>query len=253
MEPLLFAFRYFTNLPLPRESRWDENTTASSLTWLPLTGAAVGCCLAALAILMRNIGFPQYPMLSGVLILAMELWTGGTLFLDGFCKTIDVLFARPGTVRRLEIISERYLGTKGAMGCMITLLAKVSLIAEFSAYDDFIYVVLFYPCWSRWAFSFASSNYMVLRDEGMAFFFKINQKPMYIILSSAFMITTLLFMPAYFYLAALASFLVILFLCSLIQNRMGGHTEETYGLVSIAGELSLLLLCGVSKALFHAL
>ena len=253
MEPLLFALRYFTNLPLPRESRWDEGTAASSLVWLPFTGLVVGSCLSALAHLFIQSDFPQYPALRAVLIMAMELWIGGGLFLEGFSKSTDVLFFRPGTIRRLEVIGERYLGAKGVMGLIFVTFAKMALLAELSMGEDFLYMLVFYPCWSRWAFGFASSNYSLAQDEGMAFYFKIGQRPVYIMLSSCFMLAILLLMPRYFYIAALASFLTVMYCCSLIQTRLGGHTEETYGLASVAAELSLLFGFGISSTVFRYL
>ncbi|MCL1849464.1 MAG: adenosylcobinamide-GDP ribazoletransferase, partial [Clostridiales bacterium] len=73
MDALLFAFRYYTNLPLPGEPKWDDKTAAASLSWLPLTGLAVGLCLAALAAFFQSADFPLYPALKALLIMGMEL------------------------------------------------------------------------------------------------------------------------------------------------------------------------------------
>jgi cobalamin synthase len=98
--------------------------------------------------------------------------------------------------------------------------------------------------------SFAMLRYHAAKEEGMAFFFKTGQKPVYIILSSVFTLLVLALMPRYFYLAALASFAAVLFCCSQIQLRFGGQTEETYGLVAITAELSFLLFTAISGWIF---
>ena len=250
MEPLLFAFRYFTNLPLPGSARWDEKTAAASMTWLPLTGAVLGICLAALALFFGNAGFPRTPSLLATAVVALELWIGGARFVDGFARTAEGLFSGLGAKRSLEMIRDSKVGVRGALGLMLVVLAKVLILAELSLQADFFFVLLFYPCWSRWAVGFSAYAYHVAEDEGMAFFFKIGQKPAYIILSSAFMLLILLLMPRHFYAAALFSFAAILFSNSLTQSRLGGQTEETYGLVAVTAELSFLLFCGLSGLLF---
>ena len=44
MESIVFAFRFFTNLPFPGRSKWQEETAARALGWLPLTGLWAGVC-----------------------------------------------------------------------------------------------------------------------------------------------------------------------------------------------------------------
>ena len=250
MEPLLFAFRYFSNLPIPGKAGWDEKTTAASLTWLPLTGAVIGICLAVLAIFFRNIGFPQTPALLAISIAALDLWVGSARFVDGFAKTAEGMFSGLGSKRSLEMMRDSRIGARGALGLVLAALAKVLLLAELSLQADFFYVLVFYPCWSRWAVSFCAYAYPAAEEEGMAFFFKIGQKPAYIIMGSAFMLLVLLLMPRHFYAGALLSFAALLFCNSLVLSRLGGQTEETYGLAAVATELSFLFFCALSGLLF---
>ena len=251
MASLLFALRYFTNLPLPKESSWNEKNAAASLAWLPMTGIALGACTVALELFFRNTGFPRYPSLRALLLSALELWVGGAMFFAGFGKTCDGLFLRLGTVRSFEIMEDGRIGANGALAFLFAALAKVFLLAELSFHADFLYVLLFSPCWARWAVSYTACGYQPAKTEGMAFFFKIDQKPAYVVLSSGFVLCFLLLMPRYFYVAALASFLVLLFCCSLVQSRLGGQTEETWGLSHTAAELSFLLSCAASAAFFQ--
>ncbi|MCL1849353.1 MAG: adenosylcobinamide-GDP ribazoletransferase [Clostridiales bacterium] len=251
MDALLFAFRYYTNFPLPRESKWDEKTAAASLSWLPLTGLAVGLCLAALAVFYQNTDFPRYPALKALLIMAMEMWVGGALFVDGFSKTCDGVFSGLGPKRSLELMQGGSLGVKGALSLAFAFAAKLCLLAELSLHGDLLFLALFYPCWGRWAVSFAISYYPVAAEEGMAYFFKVGQKQTYIILSSVFMLMVLLLMPGYFYLAALVSLFVVFFCCNLIQARFGGQSLDTYGLAAVTAELSFLLFAAVSGEVFR--
>ncbi|MCL1849560.1 MAG: adenosylcobinamide-GDP ribazoletransferase, partial [Clostridiales bacterium] len=125
------------------------------------------------------------------------------------------------------------------------------LLAELSLHGDLLFVALFTPCWGRWAVSFTASYYPVASDEGMAYFFKAGQKQIYIILSSAFMLLVLFLMPVYFYIAALASSLAVLYCGNLVQARLGGHSLDTYGLAAVTAELSFLLFTAASGAVFR--
>jgi cobalamin synthase len=111
--------------------------------------------------------------------------------------------------------------------------------------------LLFYPCWSRWAVSFASCRYQTAEDEGIAFFFKASQKPAYLLLSSAFVLGILFAMPMYFYLPVLASFLFLLFSFSQVQYRLGGQTEQTFGFTAVVAEQTFLLCAAISGVLFR--
>lgn len=251
MESLLFAFRYFTNLPIPGDSKWDEKTAAASLAWLPLTGLILGLCLAALTVFFINTGFPQQMPLRALLVFAMESWIGGVRFLEGFSRTSQGFFSGRGMKRSLAATEGSSLDTKGALSLVFVLAGKLFLLSELTAYEGFLYTVLFYPCWTRWAVSFAACNYQSARDEGMAFYFKVGQKPIYILLSSVFLLLILFLMPNYFYAAALASLLLLLFCLSLTQARLGGQTEDTYGFAAVVAELSFLFFCAVSAMAFR--
>ncbi|MCL2122164.1 MAG: adenosylcobinamide-GDP ribazoletransferase [Clostridiales bacterium] len=250
---MIFAFRYFTNLPIPADLKWNEKTAAASLAWLPFTGLSIGLCLSALALFMQNTGFPQYPLLKGMLMIALELWVGGALFVSGFSQACDGLFSGLGPGRSLTIMEDSHVGIKGMLSLVLSLLAKSALLAELSLYGDFLFVLLFYPCWARWAASFTVYHYPVAKEEGMAFFFKAELRPVYILLGSVFLLLTLIVMPRYFYLAVLLSFLLLLFCCSLVQSRLGGQTTDSYGLASVIAELSFLLFCAVCGVLFRHL
>ena len=251
MAPLFFAFRYFTNLPFPGELRWNKETAAASLTWLPFTGLTLGIGLALLEVFFQTTGFPQLPHLRALLSVLLELWMGGALAVDGFGKTCEGFFSGLSRTRRTQLMQESYLSVRGVLGLVFWALGKTLLLAELSLQGGFLYILLFYPCWSRWAISFTACRYAVASDEGMAFFFKIGQKPAYGILSSAFMLLVLMFMPRHFYLAALASFAALLFCCSLVQARLGGQSEGTYGFSAVSAELTFLLFSALSGLAFQ--
>jgi adenosylcobinamide-GDP ribazoletransferase len=247
MDALIFAFHFFTNLPLPGEADWNEKTAAASITWLPLTGLALGLVMASLRSLCQSLGFPQYPPLAVLLLLAAELWTGGTLLLDGFCDSCDGLFSRRDREQALLIMKDSRLGAMGALGLVFAFAAKLFLLTELSAQGDFLYILAFYPCWGRYAVNFGVYLFPAAKREGMAFFFKSAQKPAYFIAGSVFVCAVLLFMPFYFPLAALASLGLLIFFALRIQARLGGQTGDTYGMLNMAAELSFLFFAALCK------
>lgn len=223
------------------------------MAWLPLTGLVVGLCLAALGLFFQNMGFPRDPLLKGMLIVSLELWIGGASITRGFSHACEGLFSRLGRKRSLEIMEDSRLGAPGAISLILLLAGKLALLSELSLQGNFIFLLAFYPCWSRWALSFAACNYQAAREEGMAFFFKAGQKPVYLVLSSVFTLLILIIMPRYFYPAALVSFVSVLFCCVQVQTRLGGQTEDTFGFAAAAAELSFLLFAAVSGTLFQYL
>ncbi|MDR0469550.1 MAG: adenosylcobinamide-GDP ribazoletransferase [Peptococcaceae bacterium] len=253
MGPLVFAFQYFTNFPLPGKPDLNENTAAASLTWLPLTGLAIGLCLAAVEIVCQNTGFPQLPHVKSILIMALELWVGGAYFIQGYCHSCDGVLSGLGRIRSLERMSESGIRPIGGLGLVFAILGKLLLLAELSLYEDFLFLLLFYPCWARWSVSFASYRYQTANDEGMAYFFKIGQKPVYIVLSSVFTLLFLIIMPQAFYMGAMVSFIAVLFCCSQVQARLGGQTEQTFGMVAVTAELAFLLCSAISEAMLRSM
>ncbi len=247
MDSLIFAFHFFTNLPLPGDADWNEQTAAASLAWIPLTGLVLGLVMAVLRLFSQNIGFPQSAPLAALLLMAAELWVGGALLLDGFSDTCDGLFSRREKEKMLLIMKDSSLGAMGALGLIFALAAKLFLLAELSVQGDFFYILLFYPCWGRWAVNFGVYHFPIAKNEGLALFFKSAQKPAYFILGSAFVIVVLFFMPRYFPLAALASLVVLIFVALQIQKRLGGLTGDTYGMLNMVAELTFLLFAAVSR------
>jgi len=248
MEALLFALHYFTNFPIYRQPRWDDRYAAASLAWLPFTGLMIGLCLVTLDIFFVNTGFPQSGALRALALMGLELWVGGARFLEGFSKTCDGLFAGPASPGRrgLERARDSQIGRAGVIGLVFATLAKLLILTELSSLDAYARALAFYPCWSRWAYSFAACRYEVAGEEGMAYFFKVNQKPVYIILSSAFTLMALMLTTNFLYIGALGSFIVVVFCCSVISSRLGGHTEESYGMAAVVSELSLLFISAAS-------
>jgi adenosylcobinamide-GDP ribazoletransferase len=242
---LVFAFQFFTNLPWPGRAAWNEKNAAASLTWLPLTGLAIGLALVVFQLFCQRVGFPRYAPLGGLLLLALDLWVGGGLLLDGFCDSCDGLLSRREKDRALAIMSDSHLGAMGALGLFLALAAKLLLLVELSAGPDFLLALLFYPCWGRWAVAFAAFNFQTAKATGMAYFFKAEQKPARFILPCACVILPLPLLPPYFSLAAVCSAAGLLLLCSRLRERLGGLTGDTYGLASVAAELTFLLFAAV--------
>jgi adenosylcobinamide-GDP ribazoletransferase len=250
MKPLLFAFRYFTNLPVPSDPGWSEETASASLSWLPLTGLVVGVMLAALDLLCTNMGFPNSQALRAIMIIGLELWIGGAHFILGFYDSCSGLFSGLGPRRSMEIMKSSQSNMHGVTGLIIFFLAKTFLLVELSGLTGFSFMLIFYPSWTRWTYGFSSFHYQVVGEEGMAYFFKIGQKPIHLMLSCVFILLSLLMMPRYFYMAVLASLLFTLYCGAQVQTRFGGHTEETYGLTAICGELSFLFFAAITGVFF---
>jgi adenosylcobinamide-GDP ribazoletransferase len=103
-------------------------TDVGKAAWtFPLVGLVIGVILAGESLLLRDILPPTITAM--VIIVTWVVFTGG-LHLDGWTDCWDALGAAAGPERRLEILKDSRLGTFGALGLILLVLAKVFAVAD---------------------------------------------------------------------------------------------------------------------------
>lgn len=229
MNDFLTALGLLTIIPV----RYREPVTARAYAYFPLVGLIFGATLVAAQFLLRAI-FPN--LVAAALLLALWVALSGALHLDGFADACDALFAATTRERRLEILRDVHLGTFGAVGLMLLLLVKFSVIASTTS---------FVPLWlapvlGRWAMVFATT-FPLARSSGMAVMFRAGLTRR--IVFSATMITALVCacFGARGVIALGVAFIVALFLARLALNRLGGLTGDIYGMIGESVEVTVLL------------
>lgn len=241
MEDVVFAFRFFTNIPFPGENLWRERQAARALGWLPLTGLVIGLAQAAMYLFMAYWGFPRGEAARSVLLILTELFLGGTLFLDGFSDCCDGLFSRRDREGALRIMKDSRIGAMGVVGLILYFLLKFAFYQELGGgQEDFLRVLVYSPVLARFAVSLTACLFPAAKEEGLASFFKKEQQPGDLLLAAVFAAALGLWLPGYLRLAGLLALAGAYGAGALINRRLAGHTGDTYGFASLMSEQMFL-------------
>ena len=230
MNDFLTALGLLTIIPV----RYREPISAGAYAYFPFVGLLVGLFLTGANFLLRAV-FPNY--VAAALLLALWVIVSGALHLDGFADACDGLFAATTRGRRLEILRDVHLGTFGAVGLMILLIAKFAAIASATAFAP----LLLAPILGRWAMVFAAT-FPLARSEGMAALFRAGLTRRIVFVATVFAVLGCAFFGAFGLAAFVVTFVVALFIARLALNRLGGLTGDIYGMICESVEVGVLVL-----------
>jgi adenosylcobinamide-GDP ribazoletransferase len=236
MRSFLIALQFLTIFPVKIKSEIKNEEFGLSLFYFPLVGLAIGLVLSSSAIL-----FSFLPVLvKGVLILIVSVIITGGIHLDGFADTCDGFYGDKPKEKILEIMRDSRIGAMGAMGLILLLLFKFSLIVNLQGvilWKALIEMAVF----SRWSQVLACGITPCARQEGKAnYFIKYSSKRI-LILEGVFTVVLFLLMAGLkgVFLFILPFLCVLLFM-QYVKRRIGGMTGDTIGAISEIAEVSVL-------------
>jgi len=238
---LLGALLFYTNLPLPAQAV-DLTHVAR---WAPLVGLGLGAGLAALAWSLQALGVP--PLTRSALVVASGWLATGGLHLDGAMDTADGLAVREPQ-RRLAVMQDSRSGAFGVMAAVAIALFKVAALSELPP-DALLWALPAAAAWGRWGQVLAIARYPNLRPEGKGAWHQRHlRQPQDSLLSTA---TVLGFAALQFACSgAPLWFVASSQVCGgglavtsgwWLQQRLGGHTGDTYGAIVEWTEALLLV------------
>ncbi|MEW6753734.1 MAG: adenosylcobinamide-GDP ribazoletransferase, partial [Candidatus Latescibacterota bacterium] len=169
-------------------------------------------------------------------------WTVVTLglHLDGLADTCDGLLSWRPRERKLEIMRDSRIGTMGALGLAMVLLAKIAALHALGA--RWWIGALLAPLWGRWADIYGVFFFPAAREGGLGrtFHDQVRRRDFALATAISLGASTLILFPA----GALVG-LGLLPLVHLLARRMvtalGGLTGDTYGALCELGETAVLL------------
>ncbi|MFS0870482.1 adenosylcobinamide-GDP ribazoletransferase [Paenibacillus xylanilyticus] len=280
------AFQFLSRFPVKMQIDFVPPLLRESVVYYPLVGAAIGLCVWLGGALTGAL-LPSFP--AAVLTLTLWVWLTGGLHLDGWMDTADGLLSYRTRERMLEIMKDSRVGAMGVIACVLLLMMKAALIADFIARGNWLYgALLILPMiWSRWFMVYAISAWPNARgDDGLAVLFKGlgERKEVQRARSSAIGLTVLagvitlaavwIFepntsmvgalaiesglgtLPWWLYPIAavifvpLAAYLIGRFVAGRISERLGGLTGDTYGAMNELLEAALLTVLSLLQGLF---
>ncbi|MGQ8871058.1 adenosylcobinamide-GDP ribazoletransferase [Paenibacillus sp. TSA_86.1] len=278
------AFQFLSRFPVKMQLDFVPRLLRESVVYYPLVGAAIGLFVWLVGALSGAL-LPAFP--AAVLTLTVWVWLTGGLHLDGWMDTADGLLSHRNRERMLEIMKDSRVGAMGVIACVLLLMMKASLIADFVARGNWVYgALLVLPMiWSRWFMVYAMSAWPNARGEdGLAVLFKGlgERKEVQRARSAAIGLTLIagvvtiaavwLFKPDMVIADAIVSgfgslpwwlypvtaviilpaacYLIGRFVATRISARLGGLTGDTYGAMNELLEVALLIVLSVLQGLF---
>lgn len=124
------ALQFLTRLPAPRWVGFEPAWLNRSVRHFPLVGALVGSAGAAVACGAQWL-WP--PLVAATLAVAGTLWLTVAFHEDGLADSADALLGAAPRERALAIMKDSRIGTYGAAALLLSLLARVTLLADLLA------------------------------------------------------------------------------------------------------------------------
>ncbi|MFY8106969.1 MAG: adenosylcobinamide-GDP ribazoletransferase [Elstera sp.] len=121
------ALMFLTRIPVQLDPPPDARELAEAGDMFPVVGALIGAATGALFWALATLGLP--PLVAASVALAGQLLLTGALHEDGLADMADGFGGGFTRERKLEIMRDSRLGTYGGAALMLSLLARVGLIA----------------------------------------------------------------------------------------------------------------------------
>jgi adenosylcobinamide-GDP ribazoletransferase len=130
VEVFFAAVRYFTRLPVPSWVGHSQTELEHAARYLPLVGVIVG----SLGALVNVAAAQALPMPLAILAgMAATLLVTGAFHEDGFADTVDGFGGGLDKGRVLDIMKDSRIGSFGAIGIAMMLLAKFNALTQIDA------------------------------------------------------------------------------------------------------------------------
>ena len=286
-QPAAAAFQFLSRFPVKMQIDFVPPLLRESVVYYPLVGAAIGLAVW-LGAAVSGVLLPSFP--AAVLTLTLWVWLTGGLHLDGWMDTADGLLSYRSRERMLEIMKDSRVGAMGVIACVLLLMMKAALIADFIARANWMYgALLILPMiWSRWFMVYAISAWPNARgDDGLAVLFKGlgERREVQRARSNAIGLTvlvgvitlavgmlvqpempfvegvhngnSLITLPWWLYpviaviVVPLACYVIGKWIAGRISERLGGLTGDTYGAMNELLEVALLTVLSVLQGFFY--
>ena len=235
------ALGYFTRLPVPAWVAWSPERLAHAAAWLPLVGWVIGLAGAAA---LHGLTLVLPASLAVILSMATTIRLTGALHEDGFADGCDGLGGGWDKAQILAIMKDSRIGSYGAIGIVLMLLAKAAALIELAGTSPAtaaLALLVAHPL-SRLAATTVLHALPYARSDDGSKAAPVAQRlnRAELAMASAFgLLPALVLLTPLQTLAVLAlAALVTLWLARLFVRRLGGHTGDLLGAVQQAAELA---------------
>lgn len=166
----LITLTFLSVMPVPEKflPEWNEKNLRFFCVMIPVTGI-----LFALFWFLFLSALMKFQNISvefrGFLMTLLTLILTGGLHMDGLMDTCDAIFSRRDRETRLKILSDTHVGSFAVMGCLIALMSKTFLFAEFfSRFSRDFQIIFLVPIYSRLGMAVILNNLKFAKSGGLA-------------------------------------------------------------------------------------
>jgi len=243
LELFFIAVGFFSRLPVPGWVEFSPDKLGHAARFLPLVGwliAAIGAAVFWLAVQVLPVE------LAVVLSMAATIRATGAFHEDGWADTCDGLGGGWTRDQVLQIMKDSRIGSYGAIGLVLLLLAKYLVLSALGADDDYplLAALLVAHPLSRLAAVSIMAMLDYARSDDSAKSAPVARRPDAGELGIATLagVLPLLLLPAAAALAALGlAVVVVVMALRTFARRLGGYTGDTLGAVQQLSEIAIYL------------
>lgn len=243
LELIFIAIAFFSRLPVPGWVDFAPDKLGRAARYLPLVGWLIGLIGAAVYWLAAQL----LPVdLAVVLAMAATIRATGAFHEDGWADTCDGLGGGWTKDQALAIMKDSRIGSYGAIGLVLLLLAKYLALADLGADDDYpvLAALLVAHPLSRLAAVSVMAVLDYARSDDSAKSAPVARRPDAGELGIATLagVLPLLLLPAAAALTALGlAAVVVVMALRTFARRLGGYTGDTLGAVQQLSEIAIYL------------
>ena len=243
LELFFTALGFFTRIPVPAWVPWSPERLNHAARYFPLVGwvvGAAGACAAALALMVLP------ATLAVLLSIAVTIRLTGAFHEDGWADSCDGLGGGWERLQVLTIMKDSRIGTYGAVGLVLMLLAKAAALVELAGHGAWALAAALIAAhaFSRLASTSLIHTLEYVREDELSkakpLARKLSRRELVIAAVTGSLPLLLLGLPAALVTVAVVA-LVTLYCARLFKRRLGGYTGDCLGAAQQLTELACYL------------
>lgn len=239
MQRFFSALTFLTRIPVPVPGKpnFDPEDLRGSIYYFPVVGLLIGAILGGSWFFLNKF-FP--PLITGTLVIFIQVMLAGGLHLDGLMDTLDGLGGGNDREERLAIMKDCHPGAFGVQGAVLLILLKFGVYSRSDAFLLPLLVVT--PVIGRQVLVWAQVIFPYARAQGLGKLFSVYGDYRKLAITTGFTLLVLIVLLKWngailFVLAGIFSIL----LAAAFARLLGGLTGDTYGALCEITECFVLL------------
>jgi adenosylcobinamide-GDP ribazoletransferase len=238
------ALRFFTRLPVPRWVGHSQDQLDHAARYFPLVGVIVGLIGAAIT---EGAAMALPVSLAILCGMAATLLATGAFHEDGFADTVDGFGGGWERARILEIMKDSRIGSYGAIGIGMMLLAKFTALSEIEAAGEpplLAVALIAGHAVSRFASTtlIFALDYARVDDTSKSKPLARKLSPGELVVAAIFGLAPCMLLPDVQILVALAAVAFVTLLAGrYFKRHLGGYTGDCLGATQQVAELAFYL------------